>query len=458
MRKSILAAAMLVLLAPATALPQDTDSSKSGVYEQLNLFGEAFERIRHDAVDPVADKKLIQTAIAGMLNSLDPRQVYLSEKEYKALQTPATEQSAAIGLVVTLDNGQVKVVSPRAGSPAAAAGIDPGDMVYEIDNEPTYDLTLPEIEQKLQGPAGSEVALKLRRGTGKPFDVKVKCVAGGFPTLTAQLESGDIGYVRLADFDDKTAASLNDAVKNLRTQAGSKMIGLILDLRNNPGGGFDAAVAVADDFIDKGDIAVVKGRKPDQTKRIAATPGDIANGLPIVALVNGGTAREAELVAGALQDSHRAVLLGSKTFGESAIETLIPLNGNGAIRLTTARYVTPSGHAIQGKGLEPDLAVSPLKLEKLAQPDHRREADLRGALKNPDIKPTDKTGAGPGGTTSGAAKPGSSTNTVAKPPKGEQPSVASGDIGTTSDEQLSEAIDVLRGLAVASGRTASAAH
>lgn len=456
MRKSILAAAVIVLLAPATALPQE-NSGKSGVYEQLNLFGEAFERIRHDAVDPVADKKLVQTAIAGMLNSLDPRQVYLSESEYKALEAPAAEQSASIGLVVTLENGQVKVVAPRADSPAAAAGISPGDMIYSIDKEPTYDMTLPEIEQKLLGPAGSEIALKLRRGSGEPFDVKAKRVAGGFPTLTARLESGDIGYVRLAGFDDTTAAMLSSAVKALRTQAGSKTIGLILDLRNNPGGSFDAAVAAADALIDKGDITVIKGRKPEQTKRIAATPGDIANGLPIVALVNGGTAREAELVAGALQDSHRAVLLGSKTFGESAIETMIPLKGNGAIRLTTARFVTPSGRAIQGKGLEPDLAVSPLKLEKLTQADHRREADLRGALKNPDIKPADKTGAAPG-EPNGAAKPESSTNTIAKPPKGEQPSVASGDIGTTSDEQLSEAIDVLRGLAVASGRTASAAH
>jgi carboxyl-terminal processing protease len=460
MRKSILALAVLVLLMPAAALPQDTGDTggKSGVYEQLNLFGEAFERIRHDAVDPVADQKLVQTAIAGMLNSLDPRQVYLSEKEYQALQTPAAEQSASTGLVVTLDNGQVKVVAPRAESPAAAAGIDPGDFIYTIDKEPTYDMTLPEIEQKLQGPAASAVALKLRRGSGKPFDVEVKRVSGGFPTLSAKLESGDIGYVRLSGFDDKTAAELSAAVKNLRTEAGSKMIGLILDLRNNPGGSFDAAVAAADDFIDKGDITVVKGRKPEETKRMAATPGDIANGLPIVALVNGGTAREAELVAGALQDSHRAVLLGSKTFGESAIETMIPLNGNGAIRLTTARYVTPSGRAIQGKGLEPDLAVSPLKLEKLTTPDQRREADLRGALKNPDSKPADKTGAAPGAPANGAAKPDSSTNTIAKPPNGEQPSVASGDIGTTSDEQLSEAIDVLRGLAVASGRTASAAH
>jgi carboxyl-terminal processing protease len=452
MRKSILAVALIVVLAPATALPQ-AKSGKSGVYEQLNLFGEAFERIRHDAVDPVGDDKLIDSAIAGMLAGLGPHSVYLNETEYKALQSPASDESAATGLVVTHDNGQVKIVAPRDGSPAAAADIKPGDIIFSIDKEPTYDLTLPEIEQKLRGPAGSEVTLMLRRGTGGPIEVKLKRAAGKFPTVTARLESGDIGYIRLAGFDDETAGALTTAVKDLRQQAENKLIGFIVDLRNNPGGSFDAAVEAADAFIDKGDITVVKSRKPDSAKRIAATPGDIANGQPIVALVNGGTAREAELVAGALQDSHRAVLLGGKTFGESAIETTIPLNGNGAIRLTTARFVTPSGRAIQGKGLDPDLVVSPLKLEKVTQADRLREADLRGALKNPDaVKPAgDAKATTPGGPAAPAKEP----DTTAAPPKGDQPTVASGDIGTTSDEQLSEAVDVLRGLALVNGRTAA---
>lgn len=442
MRKTVLALAVIALLAPAAALSQPP-SGKGGVYDQLNLFGEAFERIRHDAVDPVADKKLIETAIAGMLNGLDPRSVYLSESEYQALKTPSAEQSAVTGLVVTLDKGQVKVVAPRDGSPAAAADIKPGDTIFTIDKQPTYDLTLPEIEQKLRGPADSEVALLLRRGSEKPIEVKLKRAAGPFPTVSGHLESGDVGYIRLAGFDDGTPAAFGSVVKDLRTQAGNKLIGFVIDLRNNPGGSFDAAVKTADALMDKGDIAIIKSRKPDESKHIAATPGDIANGQPLVALVNAGTAREAELVAGALQDSRRAVLLGTKTFGESAIATLIPLNGNGAIRLTTARFMTPSGRAIQGKGLDPDLVVSPLKLAKVAQLDRLREADLRGALKNPDAKPADQTGEAKG------------ANTTAAPPKGDQPTVASGDIGTGSDEQLSEAIDVLRGLAVTSGRAAS---
>ena len=446
-----MALALIVFLAPAAALPQ-AKSGKSAVYEQLNLFGEAFERIRHDAVESVADKKLIETAINGMLNSLDPRSVYLNETEYKALQIATPDESASTGLVVTLDNGQVKIVAPRDGSPAAAATIKPGDVIFTIDKEPTYDLTLPEIEQKLRGPADSEVTLMLRRGNGAPIEVKLKRAAGKFPTVTARLEAGDIGYIRLAGFDDATAAALAAAAKDLRTQAGNKLIGFIIDLRNNPGGSFDAAVAAADAFIDKGDIAIVKGRKSDAARRIAATPGDVANGQPIVALVNGGTAREAELVAGALQDSHRAVLLGTKTFGESAIETLIPLNGNGAVRLTTARFVTPSGRTIQGKGLDPDLTVSPLKLATVAQADRRREADLRGALKNPD---TGKAAGSAGSAPGGAATPDKPSKATATPPKGDQPTVASGDIGTTSDDQLSEAVDVLRGLALLSGRTAA---
>ena len=489
MRKWFFAAGLVAFLAPAAALPQSPTSpqppakadpakpeatkpeaakpDKGSVYEQLNLFSEAFERIRQDAVEPVADQKLIETAIAGMLSGLDPNSVYMNENEYKALKAPAAE-AASPGLVLTTQNSQLKVVSPRDGSPAADAGIKPGDLIFTIDKEPTYDLTLPEIEQKLRGPEGSEVTLMLRRGTGAPIETKLKRASDKLTTVSTRVESGDIAYVRVAGFDSQTAGALADAVKQVRQQAGNKLVGFIVDLRNNPGGDFDAAVAVADAFIDKGDITLVKNHKSDNAKRIAATPGDLANALPMVALVNGGTAREAELVAGALQDNHRAVLLGTKTFGEAAIETTIPLNGNGAIKLTTARFVTPSGRAIQGKGLDPDMTVSPLKLEKVAQADRRREADLRGALKNPDAAKDSTPAAKPGNTPSGSpgtsqsnppggpTTPGKEPSATTQPAKGEQPSVASGDIGTTSDEQLSEAIDVLRGLALVNGRTAAA--
>jgi carboxyl-terminal processing protease len=304
MRKSVVALALTVFLAPVAALPQDKSASNSGVFEELNLFDEAFERIRHDAVEPVGDQKLIETAISGMLASLDPHSVYLSEAEYKALQAQSSGDTGSTGLVVTLDNGQVKVVAPRDRSPAAGADIKPGDIIFTIDTEPTYDLTVPEIEQRLSGPVDSKVALVLRRGADAPIEVSLTRVAGKFPTVDSRLESGDIGYIRLAGFDDATVATLTKAVKDLREQAGNKLIGFIIDLRNNPGGSFDAAVAAADAFIDKGDITIVKSRNPDTIKRVAATPGDVALGQPIVALVNAGTAREAELVAGALQDRH----------------------------------------------------------------------------------------------------------------------------------------------------------
>ena len=441
MRRLAAAFVLSALLASVFAFAQAKSGKGSG-YEQLNLFGEAFERIRQDAVEPVGEGKLIGAAIAGMLSGLDAHSAYISEAVFRAMQTPTDDERVGLGLVVTIDNGQLKVISPQDGSPAAQAGIKPGDLIFTIDKEPTYDLTLGEAEQKLRGPAASEVALILRRGNGGPIDLKIKREPFKLQTVTAHVEAGNIGYLRIAGFDGGTQAALAAAVQDLRQRTGNKLIGFILDLRNNPGGSFDAAVAVADAFIDKGDIVVVKGRKPASIKRISATPGDIAQGLPLVALINGGTAREAELVAGGLQDNRRAVLLGTKSFGESSIESLIPLPGNGAIRLTTARFMTPSGRRIQGKGLDPDLVVMPLKIEKLAQGDRRREADLRGALKNTDpIAPSSKDP---------STKPAPGASATVAP--SEAPSVATGDIGSASDQQLGEAVDVLRGLTVVSGR------
>jgi carboxyl-terminal processing protease len=425
---------------PGAASAQAKSGKGSG-YDQLNLFGEAFERIRQDAVEPVSEAKLIRAAISGMLSGLDARSAYISEAAFRASQSPANDDAATLGLVLAIGNGQLQVISPQDGSPAAEAGIKPGDVIFTIEKEPAYDMTLGEAEQKLHGPIGSEVQLTLRRGAEKPIDLTLKREAYKLQTVVGRVEAGNIGYLRIAGFDGGTQAALAAAVQDLRQKIGSKLIGLVLDLRNNPGGAFDAAVAVADAFIDKGDIVVVKGRKPTSVKRISATPGDLADGLPLVALVNGGTAREAELVAGALQDDRRAVLLGTQTFGESSIESVIPLPGNGAIRLTTARFMTPTGRQIQGKGLEPDLRAVPTKLEKLVQGDGPREADLRGALKNTD--PTAPSSKPP------ASAPSDATTTRVM---SEAPSVATSDMGSAGDEQLSQAVDVLRGLALVSGR------
>ena len=441
MRRLPIVILMMALPLVAGGVFAQQQASKDNAYEELNVFDQAFERIRQDAVDPVTDTKLIGAAIAGMLSGLDPHSSFIDEAAFKASQTPANDEIATLGMAVTIQSGQLQVISPQDGSPAARAGIRPGDVVFTIDNEPVYDLTLGEAEQKLRGPAGSEVQLTLRRGAEKPIDLTLKREAYKLQTVVAHVEAGNIGYLRIAGFDGGTQAALAAAVQDLRQKIGSKLIGFILDLRNNPGGAFDAAVAVADALIDKGDIVVVKGRKPASVKRIAATPGDLAKGLPLVALVNGGTAREAELVAGALQDDHRAVLLGSKTFGESSIVSTIPLSDGSAIRLTTARFTTPLGREIQGKGLDPDLDVTSLKLASLAQGQMRREADLPGALKNPD-QTADKPPAG--------APPGA----TATPASDEAPAVATADIGSASDEQLIQAIDVLRGLSVFGRRAA----
>jgi len=437
---------MSTLLVAGTVFAQQK-AGKEGVYEELNFFDEAFERIRQDAVDPVTDTKLIGAAISGMLSGLDPHSSFLDEAAFKATQTPANDNQVNPGLMVTIENGQLKVISPQDGSPAALAGIKPGDLIFSIDKEPVYDLTLGEAEQKLRGPAGSEVELTLRRGNGPPIDLKIKREPFKLKTVAARTLAGDIGYLRVAGFDGETSSGLSSAIQELRQRAGKKPIGFIIDLRNNPGGNFDAAVAVADAFLEKGDIAVVKGRKAASGKRLSATPGDLAKGLPLVVLINSGTAREAELVVGALQDNHRAVVLGTKSFGESSIESLIPLGNGGAIRLTTARFTTPSGRDIQGKGLEPDLGVTPLKLAKLERGEGRHEADLPGALKNPDQ---------PASTATEPAKPpvDAPPGATATPAPDETQSVATGDLGSASDEQLTQAIDVLRGLSLI-GRRAS---
>ncbi len=458
MGKLLTALLVMASVSPAAVLadqqPQQ-GGGKDAVYEELNLFDEAFERIRQDSVDPVADSKLVGAAITGMLTGLDPHASYIDPATLKALNGPTAASDVGIGAVLTSVKGEVRVVSPRDDSPAAEAGVKPGDLIVMIDKEPTYEMTLPEVEQKLRGPAGSTVKLTLQRsGQGAPLKLTVKRAPERLQTVAARLEQGEFGYLRLAGFDSGTATALAAAIQNLRQQSGGRLLGAVIDLRNNPGGNFQDAVAVANVFLDKGDVAVIKGRSSDQVKRIASTPSDLVKGLPIVVLVNGGTANEAEMLAAALQDNHRALLVGTKTFGESAIESLIPLGSGGAIRLTTARFASPDGKEIDGKGLAPDLVLTPFKIEKLAKEEGLHEADLPGALKNPDqpLPTPSATGApspSPAKTTpdaksSPAGSPQPNAASIAKV----TPSVANEDLGGANDEQLTQAVDVLRGLAV----------
>jgi carboxyl-terminal processing protease len=448
-------ASMAPIAAFAQQLPQQ--GGKDAVYEELNVFDEAFERIRQDSVDPVTDGKLVGAAITGMLTGLDPHAAYIDPAALKAMSEPASGGEAGIGAALTLVKGEVKVISPRDASPAAEAGMKPGDLILAIDKEPTYEMTLPEVEQKLRGQPGTTVKLTLQRGDESvPLKLAVKRAPEHSQTVSARVVDANIGYVRLSGFDDGTPAALTAAAQDLRQQTGGKLQGLVIDLRNNPGGKFQDAVAAANDFLDKGDVAIVKGRNPDSLKHIAATPNDLVKGFPIVVLVNGGTADEAELMAAALQDNHRALLIGTKTFGESAIETLIPLTSGGAIRLTTAHFETPTGKEIDGKGLDPDLVVTPLKLEKIGKEEGLHEADLPGALKNPD-QPSPTSAAtpspspaktGPGATSNAPGAPAAAAKPAPSVANKTAPSVANEDMGGANDEQLTQALDVLRGLAV----------
>ncbi|MGH7047840.1 MAG: S41 family peptidase [Stellaceae bacterium] len=451
----------IVVLAAMCALPgvgfAQQQSGNDAAYDELNLFDQAFERIRQDAVDPVSDRKLIDAAITGMLAGLDPRAAYIDPAAYQAMHAPAASSEAGIGVVVTLDNGELRVISPRDGSPAAEAGIKPGDLIFAIDKVPTYELTLAEAEKDLRGPAGSTVKLSLQRGeSDKPIKLTLTRAVAHLQTVTEQIKDGNLGYVRIAGFDDETPAALSAAVQELQHRTAGKLAGVILDLRNNPGGNFADAVAVADTFLDKGEVAQVRGRRPGDIKHVAAVPHDLVKGLPIVALVNGGTAGEAELVAGALQDNQRALLLGTKTYGDSDIETVIPLSSGGAIRLTTTRFTTPDGRDIEGKGITPDIIVTPLKIEKLAQDEGIHEADLPGALKNPDQPAPAGSAAStssPVPATSGKPAPAAAPAATKPPPKS-APSVATGEIGGASDEQLIQGLDILRGMSVYNRRAA----
>src|SRR5437868_204567 len=357
-------------------------ANSAETYKQLNLFGEVFERVRAEYVDDTSDNSLVESAINGMLTSLDPHSNYLNTKNFNDMKVQTRGEFGGLGIEVSLENGLVKVVSPLDDTPAARPGLKPGDLITHLDGEPVQGMTLPEAVEKMRGPISSEIKLTIRREGRDPFDVKLTRATIKIQSIRSHLEGDNIGYIRVTTFNEQTDTGLNNAMKNLKQQAGNKLVGVILDLRNNPGGLLDQAVAVADAFLEKGEIVSTRGRRSEDAQRYNARAGDIAGGLPVVVLINGGSASASEIVAGALQDHHRAVLLGTRSFGKGSVQTIIPLPGHGAMRLTTARYYTPSGRSIQAKGIEPDIAVEPARIEKLAQGELPHESDLRGALTN----------------------------------------------------------------------------
>jgi len=380
-----LAAALLLTTTSAFALTPAAPApapSKSSTYELLNLFGEVFDRVRSDYVEPVSDDKLIESALNGMLTSLDPHSNYMNEKSFNDMKIQTKGEFGGLGIEVTMENGLVKVVSPIDDTPAAKAGVKPGDFVSEIDNTAVMGLTLQEAVDKMRGPVGTTVKITiLREGLKEPLPVTIKRDLIKIQSVRSRAE-GDVAYLRITSFSETTSDAMKAAFEKEKKTIGPKLKGVVLDLRNNPGGLLDQAIEVSDAFLEQGEIVSTRSRKPEDSRRYSAKAGDITGGLPIVVLINEGSASASEIVAGALKDHKRAVAMGVKSFGQGSVQTVIPIDSHGAIRLTTARYYTPSGVSIQAKGIVPDIVVEQAKLEPLKNTGNFSEGSLRGHLMN----------------------------------------------------------------------------
>jgi carboxyl-terminal processing protease len=358
------------------------DAGHSETYRMLTLFGDVFERVRADYVEPVDDKDLVENALNGMLTGLDPHSNYMNAKSFRDMQVQTRGEFGGLGIEVTQDNGFIKVITPIDDTPASRAGVKAGDLILALDGQSVQGLALNDAVDKMRGAPNSKIKLTIKReGIDTPLDLDLTREVIKIQVVKSHLEGNDIGYIRITSFSEQTDSGLHKAFNDLKAQAGDHLHGLILDLRNNPGGLLDQAVAVGDDFIPEGEIVSTRARHPEDSQRWNAKGDDITGNLPVVVLINGGSASASEIVAGALQDHRRAILVGTRSFGKGSVQTVIPLPGNGAMRLTTARYYTPSGRSIQGLGIEPDVQVAETRTE---QPHFgpEREADLKGALHN----------------------------------------------------------------------------
>ena len=329
------------------------------IYRQLDLFGDVLERVRTDYVEKPDDSSLVENAINGMLTALDPHSAYLSPKSFRDMQVQTRGEFGGLGIEVTMENGVVKVVSPIDDTPAYKAGVQANDLITHLDNDQIVGLTLEQAVEKMRGPVNTPITLTvIRKGKDEPFDIKVTRDVIRINAVKSRLElDGEVIYVKLSTFNEQTHGNLVKQVEALKKQTNKKIKGMILDLRNNPGGLLDQAISVSDDFLEKGAIVLTKGRNLEETQRSQARPGDISDGKRILVLINGGSASASEIVAGALQDHKRATVIGTRSFGKGSVQTIIPLGANGALRLTTARYYTPSGRSIQAKGIDPDIIV-----------------------------------------------------------------------------------------------------
>ena len=365
------------------AKPAETKDDQISTYELLNIFGEVMERTKGSYVEDVTDKKLIEAALNGMLTSLDPHSSYLNEQDYKYMNEQTSGKFGGLGIEITMENGIVKIISPIDDTPAAKAGLLAGDYITDIDDETVVGLTLNEVVSKLRGKVVTKVKIAIRLVNTKPFTVTLKRDEIKIQSVKSELKDNDILYIRISAFNEDIDKDITKALEKAQKDLKNKLSGIVIDVRNNPGGLLDQAVKVSDLFLEQGEIVSTRSRNEEDTIKYSATAGDIAQGLPIVVMINEGSASAAEILSGALQDHHRAVILGEKSFGKGSVQTVIPLRNNAAMRITTARYYTPSGRSIQAKGIEPDVKVKQAKVEEIESTAYNlSEADLKGALKN----------------------------------------------------------------------------
>ncbi len=426
-------------------------SVPASTYRALDLFGEVFERVRADYVDPVEDRKLLEYALVGMLSNLDPHSTYMTEEETKAMSVQNRGEFGGLGIEVTMENGVVKVVSPIDETPAARAGVQSGDLIVEIDGQQVMGMSLNEAVDKMRGRVGTNIVLTIvRAGASEPMRLTLTRDVIQIKSVRSRVEGGNVGYIRMSAFNGQTFSGLQKAFEDINKEAGNKIIGYVLDLRNNPGGLLDQAIAVSDAFLEKGEIVSTRGRKAEDTRRDNATPGDLARGLPVVVLVNGGSASASEIVAGALQDHKRGIIMGTQTFGKGSVQTLLEVPGGGSIKLTTARYYTPSGKSIQGLGITPDITVERAKIvEEKNAFGEVHEADLKGSLKNPNAP---EKAPEPTLQPDGKKPEDNAANKGAPKAAGKDDKAV--DAQKNDDYQLIRAIDVLQGISLYRGTAA----
>ncbi len=424
----------VLVQAPASAAETDKPKNSADTYRLLNLFGDVFERVRNDYVETPTDEELIESAITGMLTSLDPHSSYMDAKRFKEMQVNTRGEFGGLGIQVSMEAGFVKVISPIDDTPAYRAGIEAGDYITHLDGETVQGLTLAEAVDKMRGKVGADIKITVRRkGTPEPFDVTITRAVIKITSVRSRTE-GKIGYVRITSFTEQSDIGLKKAMDSFDKELGDDLMGVVLDLRNNPGGLLDQAVAISDAFLERGEIVSTRSRQAEDTSRYNARSGDLAHGKPVVVLINGGSASASEIVAGALQDHKRAIILGTRSFGKGSVQTIMPLPGHGAMRLTTARYYTPSGRSIQGEGVDPDIIVEQANIETVQGAGQRREADLRGALENENTIDDE------------AAEPNKEDS--AEPDEGAEADETQKTDEAPVDYQLTRALDLIKGISL----------